>query len=494
MIHLKKYIIGSLFFIFLFSISVMIRIPDILSGKGIENIQATYHVMLTVDAIKENNISHHYFLPITTLGGKENKNIPWGAAVPNGKGDFIYTSFPSLGFIAPHLFLSIVNIENTIFSISVFNIFIQFLTCIIMLFFLIKLIEKKDRDDKKTALIITISLLPFIFSREALVSSGLVYWPQSLSQLIISLLFLFLLLYKRGHTKSIIMICFLITAFTLTEWTSVVFSGIFSAYLWLSKEHRDRKMSVFIILSCSIGLLIYFIQFAAVVDVKNFLLTSASRFKARSGENADYLLLTYGYFRSFGLFLLIVPVYILSKKYRIKNSELNFFIFLSITLLIENIILAQHATSFTFDRLKLTFLLSILLASFLAEKKNNILFLSAIFLILSSYLSIFSYKLDIKKFPDWGKINDKNTEIALKLKSETSSKCVKLYSETRVRAYLNLLLHRSVHEGLPTSIKDEQENNDCYIALIKGEMIEPDLQKINKIEIHDTNGKILIIN
>ncbi|WP_157739699.1 hypothetical protein [Paenibacillus kribbensis] len=84
--------------------SGLLRTSNLKPDSNINNIDASYHVLLTIDALNENSIKDHLFLPIVSLGSVGNKYISWGAAVPNEKGNYFYTSFPQLGFIIPYLF------------------------------------------------------------------------------------------------------------------------------------------------------------------------------------------------------------------------------------------------------------------------------------------------------------------------------------------------------------------------------------------------------
>lgn len=67
------------------------------------NIEATWHVIHTVNALNSSNALHHYLLPSVTLGNALDKWIAWGAAVPTSSGSLIYTSFYSPGFIFAYI-------------------------------------------------------------------------------------------------------------------------------------------------------------------------------------------------------------------------------------------------------------------------------------------------------------------------------------------------------------------------------------------------------
>ena len=55
--------------------------------------------------------SEHAFLPIVSLGGDENKYIPWGATIPDEEGNYYYTSFSPAGYFVPWLFIKVFRLE-----------------------------------------------------------------------------------------------------------------------------------------------------------------------------------------------------------------------------------------------------------------------------------------------------------------------------------------------------------------------------------------------
>ena len=67
----------------------------------VANIDASYHVLLTVRALNETPASVHHFLPIVTLGRSFDRDVPFGAAARGPSGLYYYTSFPPFGFVAP---------------------------------------------------------------------------------------------------------------------------------------------------------------------------------------------------------------------------------------------------------------------------------------------------------------------------------------------------------------------------------------------------------
>ena len=74
------------------------------NDRIVSNIDASYHVLLTVDAMNQTPASVHRFLPIVTLGRPLDRDVRFGASVRGPGGIYYYTSFPPLGFVAPWAF------------------------------------------------------------------------------------------------------------------------------------------------------------------------------------------------------------------------------------------------------------------------------------------------------------------------------------------------------------------------------------------------------
>ena len=83
----------------LFIASAAIRIGNFSETKSIQNLDASYHVLLTTEAFDQTPWQVHRFLPLVTLGRDSDKHISWAAALPDAQGNYYYTSFGTLGFL-----------------------------------------------------------------------------------------------------------------------------------------------------------------------------------------------------------------------------------------------------------------------------------------------------------------------------------------------------------------------------------------------------------
>ena len=98
----KLWLVISGIFVAFFLISVFIRVDQYDqygNSINIENLDASYQVVSTVDAMQANTISVTKLLPIITFSKPLDKYIPWGATVEGKGGNYIYTSFPQGSFV-----------------------------------------------------------------------------------------------------------------------------------------------------------------------------------------------------------------------------------------------------------------------------------------------------------------------------------------------------------------------------------------------------------
>ena len=72
-----------------------------------KNSDATWHTLLTIKAYDETPLSVHKFLPIVSLGVKDDKGISWGATVSDELGNYYYTSFSPAVYVLPFLFIKL---------------------------------------------------------------------------------------------------------------------------------------------------------------------------------------------------------------------------------------------------------------------------------------------------------------------------------------------------------------------------------------------------
>ncbi|HEY9858118.1 MAG TPA: hypothetical protein V6D16_01330, partial [Candidatus Obscuribacterales bacterium] len=113
--------------------SVFLRTSQFSITNDIQNLDASYHVLLTVKALSETSWSVHHGLPIVSLGELSDKYIPWGATVPDSQGNYYYTSFGSLGFLVPYIFFQVSGASLSLFNLMQFNLGIHYLGIVLLI-------------------------------------------------------------------------------------------------------------------------------------------------------------------------------------------------------------------------------------------------------------------------------------------------------------------------------------------------------------------------
>ena len=296
---------------FLLAISYALRHSDFASNVGSRNLEAPYHVLLTVHALNESSIQNHWLLPTVSLGRDQDKHIPWGATVPTASGDYIYTSFTPPGFLAPYLFFRVSGLEISLQNLAYFNL----LLCVLSVFFLYSLVYKLLRYLGYESFVSAASSLAgsvvAIFSREALSSYGVTYWSQSLYQPILIATLYFLLNYltseKQRNTSQFALVLLAFIG-ALTEWTGYVFNiGLALILLFDKNWNKSSRMTSFYLFAVTVfaGLLT-FMHYALAVGFKPAALAFVGRFLARSTAAGSLVELAQGYLLSYGFFLVLL--------------------------------------------------------------------------------------------------------------------------------------------------------------------------------------------
>lgn len=436
------------------------------------NSDATWHTLLTIKAYDETPVSDHLFLPIVSLGDASDKNIPWGATIPDKKGNYYYTSFSPAGYFAPWLFLKIFNMPATESSLYIFNSMLYILSTILWGVFLLIVY---DRSQNRYALSF-IGMLIYATAPEILHGMGIVYWHQSVMQVTLLLQMTAFVVMKKNNTASA-KACFY--AMTLInpyiEWTGYVANAGF-ALIELIAGRRDIKTAVRsaaligLITAASFG--VFCLHYLLRTDTAAFLHALKSRFAARNiASSARLIYLFDGYLKSFlyiwPLLLLLAAVNLaVSKRIELRHGLLMVMMAFPI---IENLIMKEHAISYTFDRMKVIYLLSFLIcelsATLMAETHRRKITAYGI-LILSAAAAILNYTAYINDksyiWPaDYRKKNETIAEYVIDNYPNSILGC-----KTAVRGYMNMLFQRGIYEGTDLeALKERIKGTNCRYAV-----------------------------
>lgn len=504
-------LLAGMVFLILFTASAFIRKPY--DGEGFTMSDATYHVLLTMQAYSETPASTHEFLPIQTYGPYFDKYIDNGPSlIQDELGNSYYVSFSPIGFYTPYLFCRLFHLSLSVRSLYIFNTLLMLCCAIIIgtiMFFLF--------DNLFLAIV---SAMAYSFLPEVLYTQGIVYWNHSLSQLF--LLFqtlLFVLIFIKGRNKVPFYILFFIVSFLYpySEWTGFVSNiGMALAILILDfklekQENKSKRcslsvsglISIILLALITIGAMGYYIyRFARKSSVTEVIQTMAYRAVSRS--KATFADLIKGYFVSFMPIIIIVAllliIVLLVEKSRktFKDmflNKVNFVIILILLFpLVENAFMTGHAIAYTFDRLKgASIFVYLLIMELMALKQvlnNKYIIVPAICVALIAVIGLSTYSR--------GKIvtmSDYNDTLVMKKYLEdnyiSDGRSVFVKKGWRAWGYLQSLYHRNLYctalYSYDTLCDIANSTDNEYIVCIESSSVRDDTAVYSDAEIVNVN-------
>ena len=418
------------------------------------NADATWHTLLTIEAYNETPASEHAFLPLVSLGGDENKYIPWGATIPDEEGNYYYTSFSPAGYFVPWLFIKVFRLEICEKSLYIFNSVLFTISAVLWGTF----ISWIFRSEKDRILLSIIGVLVYVLTPELLHGMGVVYWHQSLMQVtLLAQILSFMRMRAYGSKSSAIIFYTLAILNPYTEWTGYI-ANVGFALAEIVLGYKDNWKRAFtraaflgLLTGCSFG--IFTGHYLLRVDAADFFAVLKGRFMARNVSLPINLTLLFGsYLKSFlysWILLLILIMWNIAKKQSIELKHGVLMIVLAFPIL-ENIIMKQHALEYTYDRMKASFLLSFLICEMIHQllmncenKKMTAIVVSGLVIItgvfnLNSYIHdeeyiwSTSYQAENRKIA--GYINKNYADSVLGIEN------------LAIRGYMNLLFDRGIYE------------------------------------------------
>ncbi len=508
--------LGVFALILLLIFSLSLREQDFKRVNGAQNLEATYHILLTVTALNESSAENHWYLPSVSLGREADKNIPWGATVATMTGDYIYTSFPPLGFLAPYFWFKAFDLEPSVKNLARFNFFLGGVSVFTLFFLLISLLKFNGYGPWISVGGALVGSAIGIFSREALLSHGVIYWSQSLYQIILVFSLYFIFKWLTSETKLSRQLCLaaiivLAIVGALTEWSGYIFNGGLILILWLSRLDtvHSKVLAIYIFIATAIAGIMTVMHFSLAVGFVPATEAFLGRFLARNTSIGNVNGLIQGYGLSYGLFILtLLSILALSyfgnrqqatgnrQQATGNRQQATFFIFIAACMpLFENIVMLQHATQFSFDRLKFIFPAALILAFSFARfetKGRAILF---ILMLIASYQGYKSYKTDMSSYSSWGSVDSENRQLVSRISDKVDMNCAVFSSNIGVRGYANLLFHRGIYEY--KSLQETSEllvkHNACASVYVEGTWAFTDLQEYTKATISYRDGSTDII-
>jgi len=446
----------------LFVISAAVRLARFDDRRMVSNIDASYHVLLTVEAMRETPIAEHHLLPIASLGRPMDKGIPFGKALAGPHGNYYYTSFPPLGFVLPWMYFGVTQLPVTVHNLMLFNLAIH-LAATLLLALLVAEVTAGLRVERRTqALLVVLSAGVYLFSRETLFSHGEIYWHHSLFQVVLLLqlwsLARVLRALDNGEAPTRRDAAMLVATSFLgpsVEWTGYLYAAVSAALVWrrATDETRQltRRLAGAMIVAGAAAALAFVLHFVSVVGFEPLL----SALRARAGERSAAHVLPYyfvtGYADSFGAFLLFVAALgvvfnRLDPRPRIPRWVFGVLVAATVPL-VENVILAQHSATYHYDHLKVLVALILFAATAITLFRGRLQQAA-----LVAWVALVAWS--VARPPDGREIKS-NPPIAsnaglLRALKARAKPCAVYTTEGRPRGWMTLTLGANAYEEVPT--------------------------------------------
>lgn len=474
----------------------LINIPD-QDTMNVRNSDAVWHTLLITECMEEVPVSVHKMLPIVTLGDEADKHIPWGACVPDQYGNYYYTSFMPLSFIVPYLFFELPGIKATPFSLSLLSAILGLISCVLLYQLLVLMYGKR----LNRGILLAAVLALYMFAPEMLHSNTEVYWGQNLYQpiLILQLIVLCHYLEQKGKARRKYLAWLALLSFVggCIEWTAYVMNmGL--AFCMIIKNSRNRKKALkgekwgkfdFIwigVVSVAAGSTVI-AHFLSVLGVEEFKRIMLKQFMLRNISNRAGVLAWNAwqeYFDSFGIAIsavVVVGVAVLSSKEtrgKIKKaikSNQAIVVFAAGIACLENVLMAQHALEYTYDRIKLGILLTLLFLFLLVliwENKTEIFQkMLILFFATAALINLISFRFVENGYRWIVDGNYRDNETLAEALGEKYTKENSLYGQipvTAVRGYTTLLFQRNIYDLKQLDDLEElaEEGNKRYVVYL----------------------------
>lgn len=471
----------------IFCICAVITVIGVAVGKyrsgdiNYLNSDATWHTLLTIQCYDETPARVHKFLPIVSLGAPEDKFILWGATISDMKGNYYYTSFSPVSFFSAYLFIKIFHLPICEKSLYIFNTFLYAVSTILFLIFLYYVMLKGKTPFKIITVLFT-GLISYVFSPELFHGMGMTYWAQSLMQVNLLIQLLAFYLWQTEDSKKAQVIFYIMCVLNpYTEWTGYVANaGFVLAVLFQHKKGDGIKKllaSIGIIIGLTmLSLALFILHFISVVNVKDFFYVVKMRFFARNTaslplKNGLKSLLK-GYLKSFYVLWILAACFVIWNIIQNGKIEFRYRIMMLVLLfpLFENVIMLEHAVSYTFDRMKLSFYLAFMIAELvmqILETAKRKILAAGIIMSMTLLCGIKNYSHYVKdtSYVWESDYREKNQRFANMINTEYADSIIT--TDGYVRGYLNLLFHRGIYEysSLEQAISMAKEKNKTYAII-----------------------------
>jgi hypothetical protein len=422
------------------------------------NISASHHVLLTVEALNRTPVAVHHMLPIVTLGRTLDREVPFGASVRAPNGIYYYTSFPPLGFIAPWAFFQTTHLAPTVANLMVFNFAIHLAATLLLALLVVEVLARAGADASMQRIVAAIAGATYLFAYEAAYSHGLVYWHHSLFQVawlaqLVAAARVFHSL-DDGTAPNRLEIGLLLTASFLApsiEWSGYLSGAAIAGALWWSgrRERRGWALALATLAATAAAGVVLIAQFASVVGLEPLIAALGERAGARSVVHGSLMSLVAGYAESFGWYLLLAGAVLAAYVIQVRRAPpawASRILVVATIPLVENVVLAEHATIYTYDRLKALVVVVLVLALFIAFLSSSFRD-RALFLWMAAVVAALVQPGPSRVWP----VNpplESNTPLFERLRA-VARPCAVYGMNNISRAWVDLSLGANVYESIP---------------------------------------------
>lgn len=393
---IKKNYKYKLIILLFFLVTCFVRRPNF--DNAIWNASDTnYQCLMNVRAMQQTDRLTGKILPIITFTDGTDYGLEYssGAFDKVSNKFFYYVSFPAFPFFMLKMFFDITSLPVGNAALFIFDNILYG----VALWLTISMFQYLFVDKLSDKLIIFASGITFCCSTEIMHSLGLTYWGQNWYMLFFPLLVIALMEYlKQDDRKKKVALLVLSFIIMQTEWTGYLACATVLLVIALKKGKEARKICITLVLEMILSMLLFLLPNIYVVGMKPLVKTLRFRAEGRM-RNIEYSLLDRGkaLFQSFNSLILIclflLVWHILRKKNvkdimdGIKENKLPLIIF-TIPIL-ENFILSNHAITYSMDRMKIYYLLCLMLF-ILIEKMEKTNASRRLVIVITSFFTLFN--------------------------------------------------------------------------------------------------------
>jgi hypothetical protein len=288
-----------------------------------------------------------------------------------------------------------------------------------------------------------------------------------------------------------------------TEWTAYVFAGLTGVALLAVRAQRRRAAAAGLVLlvAAAIAAVVLAAHFVLVIGTDSAVEAWSARFLIRSGEDAPLLHLFSGYALPFGGGIAAALVLLAMAAARpvaagrpdlVSGALLAF----SATALVENVLLLQHATQFTFDRLKFGIPLVLTVGLAIGALGRKGLAVAGVVVCAGVFVGVSAHRTDSVLHESWPAVDQANRSLLAAVRDEIDLDCATVGTNIKVRGYTNVVLDRGVHEllTLPELTATAARERACGTVFIEGELAFMDLPRFLRVAVTHRDGSMTALD